>query len=70
MRDNGKGDKPRPIQNRAQFETNWDAIFKKSKISDKVVKQVEDSISEYQKQAQELWFKDGSCTGGSPEQRD
>ena len=53
-----------------QYRSNWDEIFKNSKISDKVVKQVEDSISEYQKQAQELWFKDGSCTGGSPEQRD
>ena len=24
-------------------------------------------LVEYQKQAQELWFKDGSCTGGKPE---
>jgi hypothetical protein len=26
---NGKGDKPRPINDRQQFEKNWDAIFKK-----------------------------------------
>lgn len=25
----GKGDKPRPIKDREQFESNWDAIFKK-----------------------------------------
>lgn len=24
-------------------------------------------LEAYQKQAQELWFKDGSCTGGSSE---
>jgi hypothetical protein len=27
-RDGGKGDSPRPIQNREKFETNWDTIFK------------------------------------------
>jgi hypothetical protein len=59
MRDGGKGDKPRPIQDREQFEKNWDSIFKKEK---KV-----DDLKEYQKQAQDLWFKGGSCTGGSPE---
>lgn len=59
MRDGGKGDKPRPILNKEQFEKNWDTIFKKEK---KV-----DDLEEYQKQAQELWFKGGSCTGGSPE---
>jgi len=26
---NGKGDKPRPIPNRDQFEKNWEEIFKK-----------------------------------------
>lgn len=31
MRDGGKGDKPRPIQDREKFEKNWDAIFKKDK---------------------------------------
>lgn len=25
----GKGDKPRPIENRKQFESNWDKIFNK-----------------------------------------
>jgi hypothetical protein len=59
MRDGGKGDKPRPIQDREQFEKNWDNIFKKDKERD--------DIEDYQKQAQELWFKGGSCTGGSPE---
>ena len=28
MRDGGKGDKPRPIKDRKQYEDNWDAIFK------------------------------------------
>ena len=27
-------------------------------------------IERYQKQAQELWFSDGSCTGGKPEKTD
>jgi hypothetical protein len=26
---NGKGDTPRPIQDREKFDNNWDAIFKK-----------------------------------------
>ncbi len=26
---NGKGDTPRPIQDREKFDSNWDAIFKK-----------------------------------------
>lgn len=25
-------------------------------------------LEKYRQQAMELWFKDGSCTGGSPEQ--
>lgn len=29
MRDGGKGDKPRPIPNRKQFEENFDLIFGK-----------------------------------------
>lgn len=30
---NGKGDTPRPIQDREKFDSNWDAIFnKKEKI--------------------------------------
>ena len=28
-RDGGKGDVPRPIKDRKQFENNWDAIFGK-----------------------------------------
>ena len=32
MRDGGKGDKPRPITDREQFESNWDAIFKPNHI--------------------------------------
>jgi pyruvate formate-lyase activating enzyme-like uncharacterized protein len=59
MRDGGKGDRQRPIKNKEQFDKNWDNIFKKEKEVD--------DIEEYQKQAQELWFKGGSCTGGSPE---
>ena len=31
MRDGGKGDKPRPVKDRKQYEDNWDAIFKKTK---------------------------------------
>ena len=27
----GKGDRPRPIPNKPQFEANWDAIFNKPK---------------------------------------
>ena len=26
---NGKGDTPRPIQDREKFDSNWDSIFKK-----------------------------------------
>lgn len=59
MRDGGKGDRQRPIKDKEQFDKNWDAIFKK-----------QETLEDYIKQAQELWFKDGSCTGGSPEQRD
>lgn len=29
MAQNGKGSKPRPIPNRAKFESNWDLIFGK-----------------------------------------
>jgi hypothetical protein len=60
MRDGGKGDKQRPIKDKEQFDKNWDAIFNKK----------EETLEDYIKKAQELWFKDGSCTGGSPEQRD
>jgi hypothetical protein len=60
MRDGGKGDKQRPINDKEQFDKNWDTIFNKK----------EETLEDYIKHAQELWFKDGSCTGGSPEQRD
>jgi hypothetical protein len=30
-RDNGKGDKPRPIKNWDHYKTNWDRIFEKKK---------------------------------------
>ena len=57
MRDGGKGDRQRPIKDKEQFDKNWDSIFKKES----------DELEDYQKQAEELWFKGGSCTGGSPE---
>jgi hypothetical protein len=46
MRDNGKGDKRRPLViPEEQFNNNWDAIFKKSTpLADKVVKQIEESV--------------------------
>lgn len=31
MAEAGKGDTPRPIVDRAKFESNWDAIFGKKK---------------------------------------
>ena len=30
---NGKGDTPRPIQDREKFDSNWDSIFKKKEVS-------------------------------------
>lgn len=47
-RDGGKGDRQRPLTvPKEQFESNWDAIFKKpSKLTEKIVKQVEQSIKE------------------------
>jgi quercetin dioxygenase-like cupin family protein len=33
---NGKGDTPRPIQDREKFDSNWDSIFKKKKTVDLV----------------------------------
>lgn len=33
MSDGGKGCKPRPFANRAQYESNWDAIFKGNKVT-------------------------------------
>jgi len=31
MSDGGKGSKPRPIQDRKQFDENWERIFGKKK---------------------------------------
>ena len=46
MRDGGKGDTPRPLGvPKEQFDSNWDAIFKK-RLADKIVKQIQESIEE------------------------
>jgi hypothetical protein len=34
-RDNGKGDKPRPIKDWDRFKSNWDEIFKKKEQDEK-----------------------------------
>ena len=49
-RDGGKGDRQRPLTvPKEQFESNWDAIFKKpSKLTEKIVKQVEEAIKHEQ----------------------
>jgi len=45
MRDGGKGDTPRPIQDKEKFDSNWDAIFKKpNPLADKLIKQIEENI--------------------------
>ena len=44
MRDGGKGDTPRPIENKEQFDKNWDTIFKPNPLADKMVKQIEDHL--------------------------
>ena len=31
MRDGGKGDTPRPIKDKEQFDKNWDMVFKEPK---------------------------------------
>jgi hypothetical protein len=42
----GKGDKPKPFNvNLEKFSENFDAIFGKNKLADKVVKQTEESIN-------------------------
>jgi hypothetical protein len=44
MRDNGKGDKRRPLViPEEQFNANWDAIFKNSNKNDPILK-IADSI--------------------------
>ena len=49
MSDGDKGSKPRPYSvNKETFNARWDAIFKQpdtSKIGDKIVKQVEESLN-------------------------
>lgn len=43
-RDGGKGDQQRPlVVPKEQFDNNWDAIFGKNKLADKLVKQIEES---------------------------
>jgi len=45
MRNGGKGDTPRPIQDKEKFDSNWDAIFKKpNPLADKLIKQIEENI--------------------------
>jgi len=45
MKDGRKGDTHRPIQNKEQFDSNWDAIFKKfNPLADKLIKQIEENI--------------------------
>lgn len=50
MSDGGKGSKPRPYSvDKETFDNRWDAIFKQpdtSKIGDKIVKQVEESLTD------------------------
>jgi hypothetical protein len=50
MRDGGKGDTPRPIQNKEKFDSNWNTIFKKpNPLADKLIKQIEESIKNERK---------------------
>jgi late competence protein required for DNA uptake (superfamily II DNA/RNA helicase) len=43
--DGGKGDAPRPLSiPKEQFEANWDAIFNKNKLANKLVKQIEENV--------------------------
>ena len=42
-RDGGKGDVPRPIKDRKQFENNWESIFGKNKT-------IEDFVDEAMKE--------------------
>jgi hypothetical protein len=41
-RDGGKGDKPRPIPNREQFDKNFEAIFGKKKKA--VIEEVDEGV--------------------------
>ena len=53
-------DNQKPVTDK--YRNNWEQVFKKSSITTKPVE-----LEDYQKLAQEIWFKDGSCTGGKPE---
>jgi hypothetical protein len=61
-RDGGKGDKPRPLPNKEQFDRNFESIFgKKTKmpqpemkeeknlLADKLVKQIEEAVKNERK---------------------
>ena len=41
-RDGGKGDKPRPMLNKKQFDQNFEAIFGKNKKA--IVKEVDEGV--------------------------
>lgn len=47
-RDGGKGDAPRPLGVPVEkFDANWDKIFGKNKLADKLVKQIEENLREH-----------------------
>jgi hypothetical protein len=75
MSDGGKGSNPRPFSvDQKTFESNWELAFGKkepkviddAKAEDEAFKHAQ-TFEEYRKQAQELWFQGGGCTGGKPE---
>jgi hypothetical protein len=75
MSDGGKGSSPRPLSvDQNTFDSNWEKAFGKqepkviddAKAEDEAFKHAQ-TFEEYRKQAQELWFQGGSCTGGKPE---
>jgi hypothetical protein len=47
-RDGGKGDKPRPMPNREQFESNWESIFGNKQ------KTLKDYIEQKQKESDDI----------------
>jgi len=53
-------DNQKPVTDK--YRNNWEHVFKKSSITTKPVE-----LEDYQKLAQEIWFKDGLCTGGKSE---
>jgi hypothetical protein len=53
-------DNQKPVTDK--YRNNWEQVFKKSEIKTKPA-----DLEDYQKLAQEIWFKDGSCTGGKTE---